>query len=65
MTLAYSADAWTELIVALSIFVPLTIAIVLTFVVLRGTKNDPDRARLKRQQAEYEAQRDRSERPRR
>jgi hypothetical protein len=56
--LAYTADAWTEFIVALSIFVPLVIAIVLAFVFLRGAKNDPDRARLKRQQAEYEARRD-------
>ena len=49
MVLAYTADAWTQVIVALSIFVPLTIAVVITIAVLRGSKNDPDEQRWKRQ----------------
>ena len=58
MTLAYTADTWTQVIVALSIFVPVVIAAVLAWVFLRGAKNDPDRQRLKRAQAEYESRRD-------
>ena len=40
--LAYTADGWTELIVALSIFVPVVLATVLTVWVIRSAKNDPD-----------------------
>jgi heme/copper-type cytochrome/quinol oxidase subunit 2 len=50
--LAYTADAWTQVIVALSIFVPVVVAIVLTVWVLRGAKNDPDEQRRRRQQKE-------------
>jgi hypothetical protein len=57
--IAYTATAWTQVIVALSIFVPVVAALALTVGVLRGNKNDPDEQRLKRVQAEYEAQRDR------
>jgi heme/copper-type cytochrome/quinol oxidase subunit 2 len=46
--LAYTADAWTQVIVALSIFVPVVAAIVITVVVLRGKKNDPDEQRWRR-----------------
>ena len=56
--LAYTADAWTQVVVALSIFVPVVVAIVLTVWVLRGAKNDPDeqrRRRLQAEQAEREA----------
>jgi heme/copper-type cytochrome/quinol oxidase subunit 2 len=53
--LAYTADPWTQVIVALSIFIPVTITIVITVVFLRGKKNDPDEQRLRRAQAEYEA----------
>ena len=55
MTLAYTASAWTEVIVAFSIFVPVAITVVLTVVFLRGAKNDPDEQRLRRTQREYEA----------
>ncbi|HET7129077.1 MAG TPA: hypothetical protein VFJ93_08390 [Gaiellaceae bacterium] len=55
MTLAYTASAWTEVIVAFSIFVPVAITVVLTVVFLRGAKNDPDEQRLRRAQREYEA----------
>jgi heme/copper-type cytochrome/quinol oxidase subunit 2 len=58
MTLAYTASAWTQVVVAISIFVPVIFAVVLAVVVLRGNKNDPDEQRLRRIQAEYEARRD-------
>jgi hypothetical protein len=60
--LAYTADTWTQVIVALSIFVPVVVAVALAFAFLRGAKNDPDRQRLKRAQAEYEARRDSEQR---
>ena len=65
MIVAYTASGWTQVIVALSIFVPVVITLVLCVVFLRGAGRDPDAQRLKRAQAEYEAQRDRQERPRR
>ena len=54
MSLAYTADAWTEAIVALSIFGPVAVAIVITIVVLRGKKNDPDEQRMRADQRAYE-----------
>lgn len=48
MTLAFSGDAWTQLIVALSIFVPVVITIAISIVFLRGAKNDPDEQRWRR-----------------
>jgi hypothetical protein len=50
--LAYTADAWTQVIVAISIFGPLAIATVLTIVILRGKKHDPDEKRWRRQAEE-------------
>ena len=50
--LAYTADAWTQVIVAFSIFVPVVVAIVLTVWVLRSARNDPDEQRWRRQQQE-------------
>lgn len=52
MILAYTASGWTEVIVSLSIFVPVAIAAVLTVWILRGTKNDPDEQRWRRQAEE-------------
>ncbi|MFL5954753.1 MAG: hypothetical protein ACJ76I_11670 [Gaiellaceae bacterium] len=52
MTLAYAPSGWTEFIVALSIFGPLAIATVLTIVILRGKKHDPDEKRWRRQAEE-------------
>jgi hypothetical protein len=49
MIVAYSASGWTELIVSLSIFVPVAIAAAITIVVLRGSKNDPDEQRWQHQ----------------
>jgi heme/copper-type cytochrome/quinol oxidase subunit 2 len=51
--LAYTADAWTQVLVALSIFVPVVVATALTVWVLRGAKNDPDEQRRRRLQAEH------------
>ena len=48
MTLAFSADAWTEVIVALSIFIPVLVTIAISIVFLRGAKNDPDEQRWRR-----------------
>jgi hypothetical protein len=62
--IAYTASTWTQIVVGLSIFVPVVAAGALTVVFLRGRKDDPDEQRLRRAQAEYEAQRDRSERRR-
>jgi hypothetical protein len=50
--LAYQASAWTEFVVALSIFVPVLAALGLTIWVLRGAKHDPDENRWRRQAAE-------------
>jgi hypothetical protein len=43
--LAYTATGWTQVIVALSIFVPIVAAAAITIVVLRGSKSDPDEQR--------------------
>ena len=59
MTLAYTGTAWTQIVVGLSIFVPVVVTIVLAVVFLRGAKNDPDEQRLRRAQREYEARRER------
>ena len=48
MTLAVSGSTWTQVVVALSIFVPVIVTIALTVFVLRGSKNDPDEARWRR-----------------
>ena len=56
--LAYTASGWTQVIVAVSIFVPVVIAAAITVWVLRGKKDDPDEQRLRRAQKEYRARRD-------
>jgi sugar phosphate permease len=43
-----SPDAWTQIIVGLSIFVPVVVALVLAILVLRGKKDDPDEQRWRR-----------------
>ena len=58
MSIAYTASGWTQVIVAVSIFGPVVVALAITIVVLRGKKNDPDEQRLRRVQADYEARRD-------
>lgn len=59
MTLAYTGDTWTQIIVAFSIFVPVVVTIVLAVAFLRGAKDDPDEQRLRRVQQDYEARRER------
>jgi heme/copper-type cytochrome/quinol oxidase subunit 2 len=46
--LAYTASGWTQVIVALSIFVPVAVALAITIVVLRGARDDPDEQRWRR-----------------
>jgi heme/copper-type cytochrome/quinol oxidase subunit 2 len=58
MMLAYTANTWTQIIVAFSIFVPVVVTIVIAVIFLRGAKNDPDEQRLRRAQQEYEARRE-------
>jgi hypothetical protein len=57
--LGYSADTWTEIVVGLSIFVPVVVTIAIAFVFLRGARNDPDQQRMRRAQRDYEARRER------
>jgi hypothetical protein len=57
VTLAYTADAWTQVIVAFSIFGPVVVALAISVAVLRGKKNDPDEQRLRQAQRDYEASR--------
>jgi len=56
--LALTPNAWTEIVVALSIFVPVIVAAALTVWVLRGKRNDPDEQRWRRLEAERRAQSD-------
>jgi hypothetical protein len=55
--IAYTASAWTQVIVACSIFVPVAVAVALTWFVLHGKSSDPDEqrwARLAEQRREAE-----------
>jgi hypothetical protein len=61
LILAYTADTWTQVIVAFSIFIPVAVTAVLTIVILRGKRDDPDEQRLRRAQQDYEARRDSAE----
>ena len=45
-----SGNTYLEIVIAASIFVPLTIVAVLAWVFLRGAKNDPDEQRLRKVQ---------------
>ena len=63
--LAYTAGAWTAVIVACSIFIPLLVAAGLLWVFLTRWRHGGDEERLKRVQAEYEARQALRESPRR
>jgi hypothetical protein len=43
-----SQDTWTQIIVAISIFLPVVVTAAITIVVLRGKKDDPDEQRWRR-----------------
>jgi uncharacterized paraquat-inducible protein A len=49
-----SGNTYLEIVIAASIFVPLTIVIVLAWFFLRGAKNDPDEQRLRKVQEDTE-----------
>jgi hypothetical protein len=53
--IAYSANAWTQVIVGLSIFVPVLITLALAWVFLRGARNDPDEQRRRQMDADRRA----------
>ena len=58
MVLAYTASRWTEVIVAISIFAPVAVALALTVHVLRGSKDDPDEQRWRREAEERKREAD-------
>jgi heme/copper-type cytochrome/quinol oxidase subunit 2 len=60
--LAVSGNTWTQVVVALSIFVPVIVAAALTIWVLRGKKDDPDEQRWRRLEAEQRAAAEASQR---
>jgi heme/copper-type cytochrome/quinol oxidase subunit 2 len=43
-----SQSTWTQIIVAISIFLPVIVTVWITIVVLRGKKDDPDEQRWRR-----------------
>jgi len=47
--LAVTGNTWLEVIVALSIFVPLVVVIGIAWIFLRGAHDDPDEQRWRRQ----------------
>jgi hypothetical protein len=49
-----SGNTYLEIVIACSIFVPLTIVAVLVWIFLRGAKNDPDEQRLRKVQEDAE-----------
>jgi len=53
--LAVSGSTWTQIVVALSIFVPVIVAAAIAVWVLRGKKSDPDEQRWRRHEAEQRA----------
>lgn len=53
-----SGSTSLQVIIALSIFVPLVVVVALAWVFLRGAKDDPDERRLRQAQADDEARRD-------
>jgi len=50
--IGFTASAWTQVIVAFSIFVPVLITAALVWVFLRGARNDPDEQLRRRMDAE-------------
>ena len=61
--IAYTASGWTQVVVALSIFVPVAVALAITIYVLRGAKNDPDEQRFRHEAEERKRLSDEAEQP--
>ncbi len=53
--IAYTASVWTQVVVAVSIFVPVLVTIAITWAFLRSARNDPDEQRRRRMDAERRA----------
>lgn len=54
MPLAITGSSWVEIVLILSATVPVAITVVIAWFFLRGARHDPDEARLKQVQADYE-----------
>ena len=52
MLIAYTANGWTQVVVAISIFAPVAAALAITIYVLKGAKNDPDEQRFRHEAEE-------------
>ncbi len=61
MLIAYTADGWTQVVVAISIFAPVAAALAITIYVLKGAKNDPDEQRFRHEAEERKRLADESE----
>jgi hypothetical protein len=53
--IAYTASTWTQVIVGLSIFVPVLITAALAWAFLRSARNDPDEQRRRQIDADRRA----------
>ena len=53
--LAVTGNTWLQAIIALSIFVPVAVVLALTWVFLRGKREDPDEQRWRRLEEERRA----------
>ncbi len=53
--IAYTASVWTQVIVAVSIFVPVLVTVAITWAFMRSARNDPDEQRRRRMDAERRA----------
>ena len=48
MTLAVSGNTWLQVIVLLSIVIPVAVVVLIAWVFLRGKRDDPDEQRWRR-----------------
>jgi hypothetical protein len=55
--LAVTGSTWTQVVILLSICVPVLVTLVLTWVFLRGARDDPDAKRMRRAQEEFRGRR--------
>ncbi len=53
--IAYTASVWTQVIVAVSIFVPVLVTVAITWAFMRSARDDPDEQRRRRMDAERRA----------